>query len=591
MRFKQWFVLSENVEANFEYWLSSIVAYSKPNEKQLLDKVIKNNHLVNNEFKPIIINVLKENHLENMNWFSFCIGFLVAKNFRKEDLELAIDVTKKRIDSRELTKPEIGSKGWLLVGYESIYYVKKHLDEQQKLSKREEERIRKRGETINNEDENYIKLVLEEKKYKIYHIEGVLEPNEEKIKARHRVLCKYGKGTEWCTANPSGDYHKYYLENDIYIINKDNKPEYQFTSCFDNYSHQFMDVHDQHPDRIEDDLFEILLKSSLIFPLISCYYFIKNKITNEKLTPEIINFIVNGENGDLKVYLIDNPHIYPNLPREVLIKLSDDNDNDVRINIAKKENTPAEILLRLSRDKTADVMHSIRHLDLFGSLLRNDKTPKEAIINIYKTVNDPLWLKRVEGDPKIYRRNFLKLYSDGIARHPNTPKSILIELMNKNEEYLKLALLENPSISQKFLLKLSDDNKASVRSSVARNLKTPKEILAKLSNDKDVNVRVNIAANPNTPKEILNKLASDDVCQLFVAENPKAPEEALIKLSDNKNDYVVLGVAKNRNTPAQILIKLSSNPFCAQALRQNPNTPEAIKRKLNWLPEWSNIKL
>jgi hypothetical protein len=298
MIFKEWLSLNENIEANIDDWLKAIVKYAKPNERDMLyhlgispdntpeqsqagDIVHEFNNRLN-RWKQIIIKVLGEKHLENLSWLSFSLGYLVAKTFHEEDLELAIDVTKRRINSRDLRKSEIGQKGWMTIGREAQRYATEYLRAQQELSNRQKLKLKKSGDTL-EEDGDLIKLIADENNFKLYYLPKVidksnteqnynqLETNKTQIEGRKRILCKYGKGTDWCTANPSGEYDRYYAGNDIYIIHENDVPKYQFTSCLTGGSTQFMDIKDNHVADIELKVKELLEK--YLLKATSCYDF------------------------------------------------------------------------------------------------------------------------------------------------------------------------------------------------------------------------------------------------------------------------------------------------------------------------------
>jgi len=269
MIFKDWLFLNEDVESNFDHWVEVLKKYAKPEDEAqnfVLDTIVES-------FKNIIVQVLKEKNLENLNWFSFCVGYLSVKHFRKEDLELAIDVTKNMISSGEITKPEIGSKGWYRIGVEAKSHVESYLISSQSLSNRRMLKMKKTGESINEKD--YIELKAQEGDLKLYKLRGLSGPTdidlvqeegpedlEKEIKERKLVLCKYGKGTKWCTANPSGNYDRYYAHNNIFIVIKDNKPMFQFVSCLDvdKQNHQFMNTEDNEIRDLPDDIYDFLEK-------------------------------------------------------------------------------------------------------------------------------------------------------------------------------------------------------------------------------------------------------------------------------------------------------------------------------------------
>jgi hypothetical protein len=290
--FKFWLLLNENIEENFDEWLELLYKYTKKGTEaesilrsyaRGFSKLIgedpeswqdSEKEQLKNIIEPIkkeyIKQCLKEKNLENFNWFSFSIGYLIAKpDFLLEDIELAIDVTKRRIDSRDLLKTEIGHKGWLVIGYESLEKTNDYLAQQQELSNRQLEKMRKKGESLSKEDEKYIRLLFEEGDIKIYFLPAIVN-DEKNLKARHVILCKYGKGAKWCTANPTGSYHSYYSNNNIYIIYKNNLAVYQFIDCRDKDNHlQFMDINNISAKEVEGDIYDIL--NTNFIDKINCY--------------------------------------------------------------------------------------------------------------------------------------------------------------------------------------------------------------------------------------------------------------------------------------------------------------------------------
>ena len=280
MNFYQWLLLNENVETNFDKWLETLFQYTKKNTdaEKVLMKIPgvparsdligvdpKNweaggreqlGYIIDIRSAVIIKTVLKEKNIENFNWFSFSIGYYSAKpGFFKEDLELAIDVTKQRIDSRELPKTEIGTKGWLIIGYEAKDKVQEYLQSHRQVSNRQLEKMKKSGMSL-GENENLIKMVVNEDHIKIYHLPSL--KSSDHVKERHLLLCKYGKGTDWCTAQPSWDAHTGYTGDTIYIVHIDDKPAYQFVSCTDGRNQQFMDARDQSVDYLNGDVYDAL---------------------------------------------------------------------------------------------------------------------------------------------------------------------------------------------------------------------------------------------------------------------------------------------------------------------------------------------
>jgi hypothetical protein len=276
MHFKEWLTINENVEVNLDKWLGDIIKYAKPEEKRVLDSLASVTpeppHLAS-PYRDSAIAVLKEKRLETPNWLAFSLGYLSAKKFRTEDLEIAVDVARKLIASGELPKSQIGQRGWLLTGRDIYPKVQEYLDASQRVSNRAERRMRKKGESA-DDDERLIRLVAQEENLKLYHLHSMgqgtkygLPRDDEEIKARHRILCKYGKGTGWCTATPDGSYHQHYIGNNIYIVHEADKPTYQFVGCEDKNNHQFMDANDDQVEYLGAKTFSFLKRNADI----GCY--------------------------------------------------------------------------------------------------------------------------------------------------------------------------------------------------------------------------------------------------------------------------------------------------------------------------------
>lgn len=276
MHFREWLLINENIEINLDRWIGDIVRYARPEERRVLDSLARNTHItldppsMAKPYRDSTISVLREKRLENPNWLAFSLGYLSAKKYRTEDLEMAVDVARRLIASGELPKSRIGEKGWLLTGRDVYPKVQEYLAASQRISNRAERKMKKRGET-GDDDERLIRLVAQEGDLKLYHLHSMgqgtkygLPKDDEEIKARHRILCKYGKGTGWCTATPTGDFHQIYLKNNIYIVHDAGKPVYQFVGCEDEKNHQFMDASDNAVRDLDARTFSFLKRNAEI---------------------------------------------------------------------------------------------------------------------------------------------------------------------------------------------------------------------------------------------------------------------------------------------------------------------------------------
>ena len=317
MNFKNWFVLNENIASDFDAYLSNLIKYAKPDEKRYLDA---HPQVVAFPPKDIIIQVLKEKNLEDFNWFSFSMGYWSVKRYNKEELETAIDITRKMIDSGDLPKSQIGVKGWFKVGGEAKNKVEEYVAANSGLSNRQDRKLRKSGEIL-DEDKNLIKLVAVEGDLKLYFLPAMggtvpsgrsallhgLPKDENEIKARKRVLCSFGKGTGWCTAEPDGSYDENYLRNNLYIIHEKDTPMYQFVDCSDDEkNHQFHDSGNESVQELDMKYYDFIKKYA--DEETSCYK-IKPRIDASMfLNPSVSDDVKKQISGKTLAEIINNNH-------------------------------------------------------------------------------------------------------------------------------------------------------------------------------------------------------------------------------------------------------------------------------------------
>ena len=289
LNFREWFYFNESIEANIDIWISGVIDPKKPdgtpiplppNEAEL------NNFQVNQQQKQLMVDNLNKFDLNNpvdsgkrklkitANHVKFLLGFIKSKpQALTEDYERALDALFWALSSNKVTKQVFGTDGYN-IGKNIQRYIEEK-DREEGPSKREEKRDKKQGKADD------IDPLYQEGNIKCYYLPKIksdLSEDEEKkaISERHKLLCKYGKNTGWCTASPSGTYHENYVYDEIYIIHNNNIPIYQFVHCtktVKNNHCQFMDINDKMPSQ---DGF-IKMKASV-------YKFIK------KYFPEVFEF-------------------------------------------------------------------------------------------------------------------------------------------------------------------------------------------------------------------------------------------------------------------------------------------------------------
>lgn len=264
MNFKEWILICESVEENFDNWLKNFrdnAPVSIKSEVDSLDvpedkKKIICDVLSYYSKKPVAAGIKKVK--EDQNWFRFALGYYKVKpNMFIEDLERAIDIILNKMSSNEITNSEIGSIGWYGLGKRAKTELENEANKP--ISKNQLEKMKKTGITLNS-DSDYIKTIASENGLTLYYLPPLVsigKKMDDKIKrevdifdegqlnARHRILCSYGMNTNWCTASATGDYHRYYGGEKIYILHYNGVARYQFNSG-DSDTRQFMDVNDEN---------------------------------------------------------------------------------------------------------------------------------------------------------------------------------------------------------------------------------------------------------------------------------------------------------------------------------------------------------
>ena len=265
LNFREWFYFNESIEANIDIWINGVIDPKKPDGTPIQlppNEAELNNFRVTNQQKQLMVDNLNKFDLSNpvdsgkrklkitANHVKFLLGFIKSKpQALTEDYERALDAIFWALSSNRVTKQQFGVDSYN-IGKNIQGYIEER-DREEGPSKREEKRDKKEGKADD------IDTLYQEGNIKCYYLPKIksdLSEDEKKkaILERHKLLCKYGKNTGWCTASPSGTYHENYVYDEIYIIHDDNIPVYQFVHCTKAVKSehcQFMDINDKMPSQ------------------------------------------------------------------------------------------------------------------------------------------------------------------------------------------------------------------------------------------------------------------------------------------------------------------------------------------------------
>lgn len=175
-----------------------------------------------------------------------------------------------------------------------------------------------------------------------------------------------------------------------------------------------------------------------------------------------------------------------------------------------------------------------------------------------------------------------------IAENPATPSETLGCLAQSKDWFVRCGVAGNPSAPPSALLILAKDKDAVggeyIRKSVAGNAKTPTAAFGFLVKDKEWQIRAAVAQNTAVSKNVLEILAADKEYSVrqYVAKNTESPFAALDLLSSDKNDNIRMFVAKNPNSSVNTLTQLAADRYYAtrREVASNPATPHSVRQTL-----------
>ena len=336
------------------------------------------------------------------------------------------------------------------------------------------------------------------------------------------AACKFGKGTEWCTAAPGMNYFEDYYEPDdplFYFQDKIDNKRFQFHFG----SEQFMDDQDRELDDEDRGWFiDLLAQTDAPKKYQIVQYWVEraewmstvyDENTTERelmamakrfagegerevleaiaespnVTVEILKFIAaHDENGiDIVIY-------NEKFPIEAIEELANSEDKEIRYNAAMTGKLSAETLTRLSEDEYWQVRRAVA---------KDEKTPPEALA---KLATD----EKYEG------------VVDALLGNKSLPSELFEPILKRaQEEDAKGAVAP-------YKTRPADGGEWrappahlywSAQVTAAGNPRAPEELLRTVVADslndpegRGWHIRGEVARNPSTPLDLLQALAKDE---------------------------------------------------------------------------------
>ncbi|MEH2036327.1 hypothetical protein [Nostoc sp.] len=292
---------------------------------------------------------------------------------------------------------------------------------------------------------------------------------------------------------------------------------------------------------------------------LSLAYMLRNRSTNryykEEVPVVLLERLARDENKDVKVAVAENLQS----SQTVLEQLAQDGSAEVRIKVAKNPNTPTSVLEQLAQDANADVTFAVA---------RNPNTPPD-ILETFDTSPLPDAPRHgFAGLDRVIADRYRELFYDAFVENPHTPASLLAKIARKRPR--------------------ERDNYVS---KVAKHRNTPASVLEQLAKADDANTRCNVAENPNTPISVLEELITDEYSRVLwaIAQRADTPTELLERLllrftDPNNQDYqqISYAISYRRELPPNLLELLMQSNLqeVYQGIATQANLPPAIVERL-----------
>ena len=393
-------------------------------------------------------------------------------------------------------------------------------------------------------------------------IEVFRDDDEWRIYALHNkgAACKFGKGTEWCTAAPGLNYFEEYYDDEdplFYFEDKENGKRWQFHFGSD----QFMDEKDREVDDAERDFFiDLLAKTGAAkkYQIVQ-YWVTKNEVAQtiygENTTPEELMAIAkkyagNGEEEIMEM-IIDSDNVTKEVLEYIVL-----NDGEYGANALSNPKLTNEFINSLAYSEDTNLRYMASYAYDFGGGIRDDALSDEA-------------LDKLSEDPERYIRM-------RIAMHPFAPPETLTKMANRlmkdeaeqehNRGAMVSNLLKNDNLPTNLITPLIEWSKTQ-----PNNQMLGKPFDAKIFKDTLApSAMLAAAQSQNTPAEILGEIGdvffdSDTGFEMAamhaLTTNKNTPKDLLLKLTKHSDGYV-------RDTAKKALQKLADQTEM-DSLREN----------------------
>jgi hypothetical protein len=269
------------------------------------------------------------------------------------------------------------------------------------------------------------------------------------------------------------------------LFQQEDVPEIFFKGAANHSNYRVIKAIAQHPNVPETVLEQIGMNS----------WYADIVIRHPRTTPAMLHRLARQGNATMQIEIAryiqatrHRPNLNTPLPNteEIIATLVDYGTNDVRIAVAKIPGLSVSCIDQLIQK--LDYLNSIR--------LASQKNTRKLIL---------LRLENLElTDPQ----KTVKL-KQAIARHPNTPATILEQFITSRNPMIRAAVAQRQDLSPSYCIRLAMDTSTQVRKKLYRNRSITPNMLTILATDPDLRVREFVSRHPKTPEDLRQQLLKE----------------------------------------------------------------------------------
>ena len=248
------------------------------------------------------------------------------------------------------------------------------------------------------------------------------------------------------------------------------------------------------------------------------------------VSPEVVVAAANHKYGSVRASAADRR---VRLPSELIIKMVEDPDINVRSVAARRNDLPPDLIVKLAGDPDVSVRSAIATQDylpkdLIVKLAGDPSYRVRAAIVVRKDIPPELYFKFAE-DPDDEVRSRTVSYA---------PPELYFKFAEDPADDVRLGIAVKPVLPLDLIVKLAGDPSARVRAAIAWKDNLPPDLIVKLAGDSDSGVRANIAYRKkgSLPTDLIVKLAgdADDRVRRIISRRTDLPPGLVVKLSESR---------------------------------------------------------